>query len=182
MPASPLPRLPMPIWPSEMRSFAPRMRAYESAVEATAAPAAARAPSRMNERRSRVVVSSGMGPPICEWRSARRGPFRFERHDLPGPNALIGRQDDAEAVHRVVHVIGQVDVVADRAQEERLLAIAQPLVIRLVFGADVLVGLDELVGGVERRAMQPETVRLGVAVDVGRAGGGRLVRVLHDRN
>ena len=36
---SPLPRLPMPMCPSAMRSFAPRMRSYDKAVEAMAEPA-----------------------------------------------------------------------------------------------------------------------------------------------
>ena len=32
MPASSVPRRPTPMWPSEMRSFAPRIRPYEKAV------------------------------------------------------------------------------------------------------------------------------------------------------
>ena len=79
-----------------------------------------------------------------------------ERDDLAGAHAFVGGEHDAEAVHRVVHVGRQIDVLADRAQEERLLAIAEPLVIGLVLGVDVLVRPRELAVGVERRVMQPD--------------------------
>src|SRR3954454_1095327 len=48
---SQMPRLPTPMWPSAIRSFAPRIRSYDSAVEAKAEPATAPAVRVMNDRR-----------------------------------------------------------------------------------------------------------------------------------
>ncbi len=75
----------------------------------------------------------------------------LERHDLPRLHALIRRQHDPQAVDGVVHVIRQVHVLLDGPQEERLLPIAQPLVIGFVLGVDELVGPDELVAGSRAR-------------------------------
>ena len=52
--------------------------------------------------------------------------------------------------------------------------------IGLVLGADELVGLHELVVGVDGAVVHAQAVGLGVAVDVVGAGGGALVRVLDD--
>ena len=49
-------------------------------------------------------------------------------------------------------MIRQIDVLLDGAQQEGLLAIAQPLMIGLVLGVDELVGPDEFVAGVDARS------------------------------
>ena len=41
-----------------------------------------------------------------------------ERDDLARANAFVGGEHDAQAVHRVVHVRGQIQVLADRAQQD----------------------------------------------------------------
>ena len=64
---------------------------------------------------------------------------RSERHDLPGTERLVGSQHDAEALHRVLHVVAEVDVFLDRAEQVFLLAEAQAVVVRLVGGVDPLV-------------------------------------------
>ena len=46
-------------------------------------------------------------------------------HDLARPETLLGRQHDPQAVHRVVHVRGQVEVLLNRPQQVRLLPIAR---------------------------------------------------------
>jgi len=41
----------------------------------------------------------------------------------------------------------EIEVVADRAEKERLLAVAEPLVIGLVLGIDVLIRTREVARG-----------------------------------
>src|SRR6266850_671283 len=62
MPSRPPPRLPMPMCPSEIRSFAPAMRVYESAVLFKAAlPAATTAPLCRNSLRLILLSEPSIG-------------------------------------------------------------------------------------------------------------------------
>ena len=93
---------------------------------------------------------------------------------MSGAHAFVGGEHDAQAVDRILHVIRQIDVLLDGAEQERLFAVAQSLMIGLVLGVDQLVRLHELVVLVDVAVVQLDAVRLGVAVDVVRAFGGWL--------
>ena len=43
---------------------------------------------------------------------------------------LLGRQHDPQAVHRRIHRFRQVEIFLDGLEEERLLAVAEVLVVR----------------------------------------------------
>ena len=58
---------------------------------------------------------------------------------------LVGGEHDAEAVDGVVEVVGEIDVVLDRAQQVFLFAAAELVVVGLVGRVDPLGGLRELV-------------------------------------
>ncbi len=53
-----------------------------------------------------------------------------------------------QRVDRGLVMLGQVDLAADRAQEQPLLALAEVLMAGLVFGRDQFVGLGEAAVGV----------------------------------
>src|SRR3954470_2107920 len=59
---------------------------------------------------------------------------RSERDDLSRSYALVGRQNDGQAFYGVGHVVRQVEILLNRAQQKRLLAIAKSLMIGLVLG------------------------------------------------
>jgi hypothetical protein len=57
---------------------------------------------------------------VLNWTPRLRGKGMFnasrsERHDLPGSDALICGEDDAQTVDRILHVIRQVHVLLNRA-------------------------------------------------------------------
>ena len=68
-------------------------------------------------------------------------------------DALIGGDDDAQAVDRALHVLGKVEVLADRLEQERLLPVAKLLMARFVSHVDPLVLVDEVVGLVDLARM-----------------------------
>src|SRR4030095_6582347 len=49
------------------------------------------------------------------WGSSRGEAPRIslERHDLAGPNALVGGKHNPQAVDRILHVIGQIHILLD---------------------------------------------------------------------
>ncbi len=97
-------------------------------------------------------------------------------YDLSCPNAFVGGEDDAEAVDGVGHEGGEVGVVVDRVEEETLLAFAELLVVGLVGHVDPLVGLGEVVVGVDVGVVDFEGVGFGVLVDIGAVGDGIQLR------
>ena len=112
-------------------------------TESTRCPAAA--------RRFPIWDEAGQTPaPVSDWGLTPCNSYSVTT--CPVLHALIRRQHDPQAVDGVVHVIRQIHVLLNGPQEERLLAIAQPLVIGLVLGVDELVGPDELVVGRRARA------------------------------
>src|SRR5262249_15367249 len=51
-----------------------------------------------------------------------------ERHDAARADGLVGGEDDPQALHRVVHVRGDVEILVDRPQQETLFAFAELVV------------------------------------------------------
>jgi hypothetical protein len=47
---------------------------------------------------------------------AYRSAASAQRHKFLLAHALVGGEHDAEAVHRILHMVGEVDVLADRVQ------------------------------------------------------------------
>ena len=45
-------------------------------------------------------------------------------HHLPGAHAFVGGEDDAQRVDRVLKMLAEVDLAADRLEEQALLALA----------------------------------------------------------
>jgi len=91
---------------------------------------------------------------------------RLERDNLSGADAFVRSEHDSQAVDRILHVIGQIQILLDGAQQIGLLSIAEPLVIRFVLGVDQFVAFDELVVLVDVAMVQLDAVGFGVAVDV----------------
>src|SRR4029079_16600134 len=92
-------------------------------------------------------------------------PLQGQHHPLPRPYTLVCGKNDPQAVHGVLHVIGQVRVLADRVEPELLLAVTQRLMIGLVRRVDELVLLRELSCRRRRAVMKADAVGLRVAVD-----------------
>jgi hypothetical protein len=44
------------------------------------------------------------------------GPPRSDEDNLAGSHRPVGGQHDAQALHRIGHVIGQIEIVVDRLQ------------------------------------------------------------------
>src|SRR4051812_23999553 len=68
----------------------------------------------------------------------------LELDGTPRANALVGGEHDAQRAHRVVHRAAEIEILADRLEEEGLLAVAELLVVGLVLHVDPLVALDEV--------------------------------------
>jgi hypothetical protein len=47
----------------------------------------------------------------------------LESDDLPGVHRLVSRDDDLEALDRIIHVVGEVDILVDRLEQVALLAL-----------------------------------------------------------
>ena len=60
--------------------------------------------------------------------------INLQLHHTAGAEGFVGGEDDAQAVDRILHVIGEIDVVDDGIEEDFLLTGAEAVVIRL-FGA-----------------------------------------------
>src|ERR1700722_7058930 len=71
-------------------------------------------------------------------------------------DAFVGGQHHAEAVDSVRHVIGQVDIFADRGEQGGLFAPAKRKVIGLIVHAERLVGAHKRIVRVERRMVKRE--------------------------
>src|SRR3954470_5697176 len=84
----------------------------------------------------------------------------LQGYDLPRPDALVGGKDDPQAIHRIVHVGREIEVLPDGAEQILLLAVAEPLVIWFILGADQLVGAYEPVLRVDLGVVQAKAVRL----------------------
>ena len=52
---------------------------------------------------------------------------RLERDNLSGADAFVRSEHDSQAVDRILHVIGQIQILLDGAQQIGLLSIAEPL-------------------------------------------------------
>jgi hypothetical protein len=68
-------------------------------------------------------------------------PAVLERHDLPAAHRFIRRDHDPEALHRIIHVIAQVQILRDRPQQKPLLPLAEIVMAGLVGGVDALIRL-----------------------------------------
>src|SRR5262249_47033217 len=95
---------------------------------------------------------------------------QLQRDGLPFARRPVGGQYDAQAVHRVGQVLGEVQVVADRAQQVLLFAQAEPVVIGpvvvgLVGGVDPLVGARELAACIPFLPVDAQRVGRRVRVD-----------------
>src|SRR3954464_1794740 len=83
-----------------------------------------------------------------------------ERHHLARLDRFVGGDHDAQAGDRILHVVGQIQVLVNRPQQVALLALAQRVMIRLVGHVDALVR-PRRVG-----VMPQDLVGFGVRVDV----------------
>ena len=88
-------------------------------------------------------------------------------HHLARPHALVGREHDAQRVDRVLEMIREIDLAADRLQEQPLLALAELLMAGLVLGRVDFVGMGEGAVGVERGVMDAQRVGPGMGVVIG---------------
>jgi ATP-dependent DNA ligase len=61
---------------------------------------------------------------VASQKAPHEGGGALKRHHLAGMDRLVGRDDDLEALDRVVHMIGEIDVLVDRLEEKALLALA----------------------------------------------------------
>ena len=114
-----------------------------------AGPGSRAAPDRL------AVGGSGPGTPT---RVIGR-PYRpLQLDHAPLVDALLRRQDDAQAGHRIGHALREVDVLLDRAQEPGLLALASQIAaatnqpkLAITLGREALTGYAS-VGDVDRQA------------------------------
>jgi hypothetical protein len=53
-----------------------------------------------------------------------RSRFSPKPHHLACPHAFVGGEDDAPRVDRVLKVLAEIDLAADRLEEQALLALA----------------------------------------------------------
>jgi hypothetical protein len=51
-------------------------------------------------------------------------PFGLKPHHLARPHALVGGEDDAKRVDRVLEVLAEIDLAANGLEEQALLALA----------------------------------------------------------
>ena len=100
--------------------------------------------------------------------SSVKGPTSAGEFDnLPPVDALLGGQNDPQAVDRRVHRLGQIEILLNRFQEEGLLAIAERLMAGLVLRRNEFVALDEILVGSDLGVVILDEIGLGVPIDVG---------------
>src|SRR6185437_8151432 len=103
---------------------------------------------------------------------ARAGAHRSEIDHLAGLDRPVGGQHDLEALHPVIHVVGEVEVLGDSAQQIALLEFAQLVVVGLAGDVDALVRPAHI--GI----VPQDLAGFGVGVDVVRLHPGIVLR--HD--
>ena len=96
--------------------------------------------------------------------------FPYKFHGLAGAHAFVRGEADGERAHGIRHVPGQVDILADRLQQEGLLAVAELLMPGLALHRQHPVRLGKLAVRAGRGAVQADARGLGVRVDVVRFG------------
>src|SRR5687767_10294734 len=109
--------------------------------------------------------TTGSSPARDAASSSTRRTDASERHHPSRAHGLVGGEHDAERPDGVVHVIRQVEILLDRTQEIKLLALAEGVVVRFVRGADPLVGLRESAIVVQSSMMEQDLVGLGMRID-----------------
>ena len=83
-------------------------------------------------------------------------------HGRAGARRFVGGEDDAQAVDRVAHMIGQIQILGDRFLEIALLAGADFVVVGYIGEVDELVDLGE--GALRRECAAVDLERLGFGV------------------
>ena len=68
---------------------------------------------------SRHLLPEGEGK-----QASSRSQSALKPHHLAGPHALVGGEDDAQRVDRVLEVLAEIDLATDRLEEQALLALA----------------------------------------------------------
>src|ERR1700677_934484 len=117
----------------------------------------------------RASFRTPYGPPHSPRR--RREEAQGERNSLdlphlPGPYVLVGGEYDAQRVDRVLDVLAEIDLAADRLEEQALLAFTELLMARFFRGRFELVGMREGAVGFEPRMVKTQCDGAGVAVVV----------------
>src|SRR5216684_3471655 len=90
----------------------------------------------------------------------------LQAHDFAAPDALVGGKDDAQRIDRGLVMLGQIDLAADRPQEQPLLPLAEVLMAGFIFGRDEFVRLREAAVRVQSRVMDAKCVRVRMPVMV----------------
>ena len=83
------------------------------------------------------------------------------------PHRPVGREHDPEALDRVVHVVGEVEILLDRPQQKALLARAELVMVRFIGGVEELVLARRLAVRLQRRMVQQNAVGLRCGGEVG---------------
>src|SRR5229473_3638025 len=90
----------------------------------------------------------------------------LQAHDFAAPDALVGGKDDAQRIDRGLVTLGQIDLAADRPQEQPLLPLAEVLMAGFIFGRDEFVRLREAAVRAQSRVMDAKCVRVSMLVMV----------------
>src|SRR5580693_4998633 len=88
--------------------------------------------------------------------AAGRSQSALESNHLPRPDAFVGGEDDAQRIDRVLEMLAEIDLAADRFEEQALLALAELLMARLVLCRFDLVGMREGAVGFETGMMDAQ--------------------------
>ena len=82
------------------------------------------------------------------------------------------RLHNTHGIQSIIHVIGEIAILPNRLQEILLLALAQLIMIGLVFCINPLIGFGKGSVGLQLTMMQTQGLRLGVGIDLSRSSSG----------